>query len=256
MVYSRVLACLGDKVNTQLACRFADLAYDIFEKFQSKENIWRIAYGLYSVVYVCQKPLTECVEPIIEAASIALQQGDTHSAMFAISVADEIRLYAGYPLNSLYSTIKDSIMRMREYGEIYALQFNLVYAQFIENLLSDVSDMCTLDGQHCNESEILRISHQQKHQPLEATLYILKLWAAVIMQTLSKVNPSLKITEVSAICNCPTKRCCVCIVLRSTIVPRMRKEKTTSCHVLSQKVEGICRSVPFQPDASCPFVRG
>ncbi|WNZ25110.1 AAA family ATPase [Leptolyngbya sp. NK1-12] len=155
--YGLLLATQGD---TQTAYRFGQLAIELLEHLDArtlKPKTFTIVYGMTTH---WQQPLSDSLEPLLEAYHNGLEVGDIEYAAYCILHHNEYAYFCGRELNQLAGQLATYSAALTQIKQLNTLNYHEIYRQTVLNLLKSPENPTDLVGEAYDETYSLPLHRQ------------------------------------------------------------------------------------------------
>ena len=154
----------------QSGYQFGKLALSLLEQVNAKEVKTRTMQVVYSFISHWQEPVSETLQPLLEAYQNGLETGDLEYAAYCLAVYCLHSYFIGKELEKLEQEMESYTEAIGHIKQETALNYHKVYHQLVLNLLGKAVDTCRLEGEAYNESKMLPM-HQNAND--KTALYYL-----------------------------------------------------------------------------------
>ncbi len=124
--------------------------------------------------------LKHSLESLAEAYRVGMENGDIEYALIAAITRSANAFVMGYDLNSLQASLSMYNRQAAEYNQTPMLTLGSIYEQTARNLTSSGDTPWRLEGEICNEQDLLDFHRRSHDGSSMANLYILKTFTAVL----------------------------------------------------------------------------
>ena len=177
-IYSIVLT--GVLENFDEGRAFSEMGIKIAEKYSAKTIIPRAIFTHYFLVNHWQEPVSNSIEPCMEAYNLALESGALEVATTCYLISVYCGYFSGKNLQQVAKSMVHANQVARELNQELNVEQIYQLQQLIHNLTHPGQKKSSLVGDFLNETEALSRYRSENNEVLSSCIHIHKLMAAYL----------------------------------------------------------------------------
>jgi hypothetical protein len=150
------LILVGVSNDLQTATIYGEHALELLAKSDSKALVARTTFLVHAFIFLWTKPLTEMLNPLLEAYDIGLRTGDSRTTGWSAVNWLQLNLYAGSPLHVLVVDFEMFMSQMKAMNMHQPYKFIQPVYQAVLNLTGhdNIDDPTILVGHSLSDKEL------------------------------------------------------------------------------------------------------
>jgi predicted ATPase/signal transduction histidine kinase len=154
---------------------FGKLAVNLLNKFSSKEVTAKVIQTFNASIRHLKEHIQETLQPLLEAYSIGLETGDLEFAALSIYFYGCHLYFLGQELSGLQKEMETYRSAIQKIQQKRIVNHHEIFRKTILNLLGDVDNLCTLNGEAYHEDTMLLLSIESNDTIALINFYFCKL---------------------------------------------------------------------------------
>ncbi|PCI44401.1 MAG: hypothetical protein COB51_10250 [Moraxellaceae bacterium] len=177
-IYSIVLT--GVLENFDEGKAFSEMGIKIAEKYSAKTIIPRAIFSHYFLVNHWQEPISNSIEPCMEAYNLALESGALEVAATCYLISVYCDYFSGKNLQQVAKSMVQANQVARELNQELNVEQIYQLQQLVHNLTHPVARKSSLVGDFLDETEALPRYRSENNEVMLSCIHIHKLMAAYL----------------------------------------------------------------------------
>ena len=157
------------------------LAYDLLEKYETKEFEPRTIIQVESAIRPWKAPLSGTIGPLLKAYHAGLEVGDLEFLGYAGFLHVLHSFFLGQPLPELIENLDNILATLQQLKIETAIQWSNILMQLMHNLHGEVEDPTILIGQYYDESVMVAQHEAANDGTALSYYYVCKLMLCTLM---------------------------------------------------------------------------